>query len=339
MKTGDKISHWEILEYIGKNKHGLNLWRCRCNCSAERVLTTSYLNMQKDRGYRFCRKCHGKEEDKEFIAEYIGKKIGTWTVLALKGRNKYRTRKWLCKCDCGVEKLFTTCYLSGRYKRKATTCKYCELKNLELENRTTDYLPQRFWQKFLNVARKRNIAVLITKEQAFNKYKTQDGRCNLSGLPLYFTKLTGRYWRYTNASIDRIDSTKPYTLDNIQWLEKRINMMKQAYSQHEFVALCKLVAKTDKVHFNEVQWDGEDPQLLRDIEKHTTQENMICLNCGQNEAIFHPRLCSDCCDLLQAMNRCYNEQKRKEIGKTDPQTERPDGESAIQTKKNKDQKA
>jgi hypothetical protein len=146
------------------------------------------------------------------------------------------------------------------------------LKNLELENRTTDYLPQRFWQKFLNVARKRNIAVLITKEQAFTKYKKQNGRCNLSGLPLYFTKLSTNFYRYTNASIDRINSAKPYTLDNIQWLEKRINMMKLTYSQHEFVALCKLVAKTDKVHFNEVQWDGIDPrQLLRDIEKNTTR--------------------------------------------------------------------
>jgi hypothetical protein len=133
-----------------------------------------------------------------------------------------------------------------------------------------DFIPQRFWQNFVNKARRRNIAILITKDQALAKYKQQDGRCNLSSLPLYFTRLTTNFYRYTNASIDRIDSAKPYAIDNIQWLEKRINMMKQAYSQHEFVALCKLVAKTDKVHFNEIRWDGEDPrQLLRDIEKHT----------------------------------------------------------------------
>lgn len=45
------------------------------------------------------------------------------------------------------------------------------------------------------------------------------------------------------ASVDRIDSTKGYTPDNVQWVDKRINFMKQHFSQVEFVELCCLVSK------------------------------------------------------------------------------------------------
>jgi hypothetical protein len=241
MDVGSKVGIWEVIEFIGKNKHGLKLWRCKCICGADRVLTISYLNMQKERGYKSCRKCYGKHEDEKLIERFIGHKVGTWTVLKLKGRNKYGTRKWLCKCDCGIEKLFSTCYLSGSYKRKATTCFHCTLKKIELDNRVIDFLPQRIWQKILQTARVRNIGVFITKDQAFEKFKSQNGKCSLSGIVLYFTKLKTHYYRYTNASLDRIDSAKPYTLDNIQWLEKRINMMKLNYSQDEFIGLCKLI--------------------------------------------------------------------------------------------------
>jgi hypothetical protein len=66
--------------------------------------------------------------------------------------------------------------LSGNGKRKATKCKKCELRDLELNNRTTDNIPDRFWNKFLHTALKRNIIVEITKEQAFVKFKEQGGK-------------------------------------------------------------------------------------------------------------------------------------------------------------------
>ena len=47
----------------------------------------------------------------------------------------------------------------------------------------------------------------------------------------------------TTASLDRIDSKKGYTIDNVQWVYKKINMMKQNYDQKEFVNLCCLIAE------------------------------------------------------------------------------------------------
>ena len=45
------------------------------------------------------------------------------------------------------------------------------------------------------------------------------------------------------ASLDRIDSTKGYSKDNIQWVHKDINCMKMDFSQQYFIDLCVKVAK------------------------------------------------------------------------------------------------
>lgn len=50
---------------------------------------------------------------------------------------------------------------------------------------------------------------------------------------------------YAEVSIDRIDSSFGYLKENIQLVDKRVNMMKQSYSQEEFILVCKAVA--DKV--------------------------------------------------------------------------------------------
>lgn len=43
------------------------------------------------------------------------------------------------------------------------------------------------------------------------------------------------------ASLDRIDSKKDYTIDNVQWVHKDLNYMKQDFTEEEFINYCKLV--------------------------------------------------------------------------------------------------
>lgn len=47
-------------------------------------------------------------------------------------------------------------------------------------------------------------------------------------------------------SIDRIDSSKNYENDNVQLVDKRINMMKGSLSNEEFVNLCTKVAEFNR---------------------------------------------------------------------------------------------
>jgi hypothetical protein len=48
------------------------------------------------------------------------------------------------------------------------------------------------------------------------------------------------------ASLDRIDSKKFYTKDNTQLVTRQVNMMKQQYSQEDFISICKAVTENYK---------------------------------------------------------------------------------------------
>ena len=46
----------------------------------------------------------------------------------------------------------------------------------------------------------------------------------------------------TTASLDRIDSTKGYFIENVQWVHKYVNIMKWHTANQEFIEWCKLIA-------------------------------------------------------------------------------------------------
>lgn len=75
---------------------------------------------------------------------------------------------------------------------------------------------------------------------------TQNKKCALTGRKIVFVprgKSINKTRTETTASLDRIDSNKGYVVGNVQWVYKKINMMKQGYSQDEFILLCKEVVK------------------------------------------------------------------------------------------------
>ena len=137
---------------------------------------------------------------------------------------------WLC--TCGYE-WYT--YISNRTQPSIKSgCPRCNWKGYKT-----------YFNRLKQGAKVRNIPFQITIEDAWNKFTQQNGKCALTDLPLLLshntTKNTPTYTEHT-ASLDRIDNTKGYTLDNIQWVHKQINEMKMDQSQIEFIRFCKLVA-------------------------------------------------------------------------------------------------
>lgn len=63
----------------------------------------------------------------------------------------------------------------------------------------------------------------ITVKQAVEIWKKQEGRCALSGVMMTWGK--GAFYP-TSISLDRIDSTKGYTVDNVRLLCYAVNAMK-----------------------------------------------------------------------------------------------------------------
>lgn len=101
-----------------------------------------------------------------------------------------------------------------------------------------------FWNQIVKGAKKRKYKIEITIKEAWEQVLKQNKKCAISGLDLVF-KTFGRDKNH-NASLDRIDSSKGYTLNNIQWVHKDLNIMKQSYSNEYFIKMCSLVGNFNK---------------------------------------------------------------------------------------------
>lgn len=188
----------------------------------------------------------------------IGARFGLWTVVSEEVKSgsqafpnsKSRSLYWLVQCDCGeLAWRNSTVIQSG----KSTRCKRCGNKVyidetgmvkvnsiiLSKYNQTMQGLPTRKYR-----GRKPKLTFNISIEYLNNLYEEQRHICALSGISLEPNlNLT---MQQQNMSIDRIDSNIGYEEGNIQWVDKRINMMKGSLSNKEFIELCTKVAEHNK---------------------------------------------------------------------------------------------
>ena len=102
-------------------------------------------------------------------------------------------------------------------------------------------MPYLYFGQLKRSAKKRGIEFRIKIEDIWDRLEKQGRKCALTGLSLLLNS-NGRLYD-GNASLDRIDSTKGYTVDNIQWVHKRINQMKMDMTEVEFLEFCRLVVE------------------------------------------------------------------------------------------------
>ncbi len=180
---------------------------------------------------------------------YEGLKIGEYKLLykadRLTGKSKSR-RHWMCKCKCGVIKEVQAGHLRNKV---CTKCKECA----KIDTMASAY--NKYWSSIKQGAKKRKHIISITKEFAFKVLEKQKYKCVLTGLPIeiaFGRKAHNRGEVKNTASLDRIDSDKGYTEDNIQWIHQDVNYMKSWFSEDRFKEICRLVTeKSSLAYFKE----------------------------------------------------------------------------------------
>jgi hypothetical protein len=166
-----------------------------------------------------------------------GLKFGNWTVMGRAENGPGHHTRWRCSCVCGrIRDVDATTLRSGRSRG----CLDCLRQWPSYEE-----IPGDYWYGIVRNANGRNYQLSITIEDAWNVFLKQQRRCALSGLELTFDerKRENDRRRQQTASLDRIDSLKGYTIENIQWVHKSINIMKNDLSEREFIDLCVAVAE------------------------------------------------------------------------------------------------
>jgi hypothetical protein len=119
------------------------------------------------------------------------------------------------------------------------TCKKCSNSKTDNCHRGyTGFVRTSWFNQKIAQGALRGWEASITAEDINQLYLAQNKKCALSGLDIGWAEVGQNH----TASIDRIDSTKGYTLENIQLVHKDINMMKQQYDNDHFIKMCALVA-------------------------------------------------------------------------------------------------
>lgn len=104
--------------------------------------------------------------------------------------------------------------------------------------------PEMVFSYCLRNCKKRFKECTITLNDLQEQWNKQNGKCPYSGVSLLIPTYKNNHNNpiYT-ASVDRIDSSKGYTPDNIQFVSTCINYMKNTMSDKDTKFMCKCIAE------------------------------------------------------------------------------------------------
>lgn len=137
-------------------------------------------------------------------------------------------------------------YRNGRDNR-CPTCKLNNIRKCRSSWSDDEKLKKLLHHRLLGAktrALKKKIDFNLTKEFLMHLWNTQKGKCALTGLDMTYKIDNGR--SHTNVSIDRIDSDKGYTIDNIQLVCMAVNQMKSDLTNEELMYFCNNIIKWNK---------------------------------------------------------------------------------------------
>ena len=163
--------------------------------------------------------------------DITGKKFNKLTALTFSHLNKSRHAVWICKCECGNETTAQSRFLINGAKKS------CGCIRNEVGSHTSSWkgyggLSKTRFSKIIVDAKNRNIDFNLSIEFLWDLFQKQNGKCVISGEPICFPNKV--HESDGTASLDRIDSNKDYSEDNVQWVHKDINVMKWNLSQDKF---------------------------------------------------------------------------------------------------------
>lgn len=99
---------------------------------------------------------------------------------------------------------------------------------------------KRIWQSAKHNAKMRGMAFEITTEDVMTSYRKNHGKCAVTGIPFDMSKYKGGQGRRPWVpSIDRIDSAKPYTTDNIRIVCVATNLAMNWWGEDVLARLAK----------------------------------------------------------------------------------------------------
>lgn len=214
----------------------------------------------------------------------VGQRFGKLVVVEESNKfkgGKYPARAWKCKCDCGNEKIIRQDNLlkkatkscgclsleilhKNQSKERNGLCKICnkpykyyhtrdftcseecyKIYHKQINKKRRDNLPKTFnerlkriLERIKSINKKTDITIEFLKELLIN----QNNCCSVSNIPFELSYKELSPW---SLSIDRIDSAKCYTKDNIRLVCLMYNLAKNIWTDNDVIKLAKMLPSSN----------------------------------------------------------------------------------------------
>ena len=110
--SGQKFGKLTVLKYDYSDEQGHTYWECQCECGTIKSIRKDGL---VNGTVISCGCYHNEVTSQVHTKDLTGMKFGKLTVINRMGSNKHNAALWLCKCECGTEKIIPSgSLLSGQ---------------------------------------------------------------------------------------------------------------------------------------------------------------------------------------------------------------------------------
>ena len=140
-----------------------------------------------------------------------------------------------CRCICGnITRVTKANFMRGLIK----SCGCARAQNYSW------VIPPYILNSIKRKAKLRGIAFNLSNEFLESLYLKQNKKCAISGVDIFFSRAKERLG--TTASLDRINSKESYIENNVQWIHKELNKMKNTLPNEDFIRWCKIIGEYNK---------------------------------------------------------------------------------------------
>jgi hypothetical protein len=203
--TGERFGRWTVLVMHPERCHGRALWLCRCDCGTERAVRGKDLRNGKSISCGCSKRI-----------DLVGKRFGRWKVVAFHTERRRWgnsvTACWLCRCNCGVERVVAGSELR---RGRSRSCGCLQREAARKHNTTHGMSKTPIYRRWCGILRR----CLDPNHPAYDYYGGRDVPITVCE---YYRDFTNFFADMGDApsdglSIDRIDNDRGYEPGNLQW--------------------------------------------------------------------------------------------------------------------------
>lgn len=227
--TGERYGRWTVVRRAEKKcGRDTTYWLCKCDCGAERIVSGATLRRGESKS---CGCLQRELASKQFTVDMVGQIHGRLIVIERYGHDGFGNITWLCRCDCGNEKV-----IAGASLRSGNT-RSCGCLQKERASEVHS-LPEGvaafndLLSKMQHGAESRGYEWQLTDEQVARLTKQPCHYCGVAPAQIHGgTKYNGDY---IYNGIDRVNNKGGYMIDNVVSCCFKCNRMKSAMTLEEF---------------------------------------------------------------------------------------------------------